>query len=759
MPDSPRAVPGARGSLLTWAVIAVLVALPFLFAQLGARPAPDGPAGRAALVTTAELQALGPRVVGDAALDQGLDLVQRKLTGIPGLQVERQRDVSGVQRFAGRDIAYTVDNVIARQQGADDDALLVNVHVDSAMEGPGAADDGVAAGALIEAARRLVGPQRQRTIIYLFNGGEEVGLAGSDAFLSHPWADDVRWFVNLEAVGSAGLPVMFHAGAGSGRMVDLVGDTPRPFGTVVGQQLFDAGLINSDTDSRVWRAQGWTGLDYAIIGDGYAYHTPADRVERIGPGVAQSFVDVVVTIAGRVADGAPVGRAEPNPAFVDVQSRWWLTFDSTTTKVWTSALLLVLLGLLRWARRSWSVPVRAVIGSAGAAGAGTVLALLGGALAGGALWLVGGSQSWFAHPWLVWLLLLPPALGGALLPQALLRRRALRRAPDRGAAHVDAARKALLANTTAVTVVSVATAWLGFGPGYLFWIGSLLSVSALAAALALPGRWWAVPLAVATVAQCLLVAEFARGLITLAVPMFGRLPTAFPLDPVLGAVVAVVAVLLALTLAPLVFRAGRVRAFAATLAVVTASGLVVGAFLSPYDAQRPKYVGLFHTRSDDGPTRIDVEGRDFQTPQRLGLVHDLAAATRLPEDDGALLAGPVDARPGSVDFTGGPAEPLVVRVEPNRAALVRITVTGAVRSIDGRSFDGDEAVLDLVGRPGGHTAVIDRTGPVKVVVDQVFPGGTADLDAALAALPDWVVGYGRTLVQRVHAEPGAAADG
>ena len=70
----------------------------------------------------------------------------------------------------------------------------------------------------------------------------------------------------------------------------------------VGQELFDAGLINSDTDSRVWRAKGWTGLDYAILGDGYAYHTPADRVERIGPGVAQSYVDTVVAIAGRVAD-------------------------------------------------------------------------------------------------------------------------------------------------------------------------------------------------------------------------------------------------------------------------------------------------------------------------------------------------------------------------------------------------------------------------------------------------------------------------
>ncbi|MFT7835802.1 M20/M25/M40 family metallo-hydrolase [Saccharothrix sp. BKS2] len=754
MLNSTRAAVRDRRHALTWAVIGLLVAAPFLLAHLNVKPAPDGDAGRRALATVSELQELGPRVVGNEALARGLDLVARELEAIPGLQVQRQ-NASGTSRFDDRDIAYTVDNVVARQQGAGDDALLVNVHVDSAFEGPGAADDGVAVGALIEAARELAGVDRQRSVVYLFNGGEEVGLAGSNAFLQHPWAKTVRWYLNLEAVGSSGLPIMFHAGEDDGGMIELVGDTPRPHGTVVGQELFDAGLINSDTDSRVWRAEGWSGLDYAVFGDGYAYHTPADRVERIGPGVAQAYVDLVTRFAGDVADGAEVAGEAPNPAYVDVQSRWWVTFDPVVTKVWTLALLLALVVLVWWAGRSWAVPARRVVASAAAALLGVLLAVPAGAVVGGALWLVGGSHAWYAKPWLVYVALLPPTVVGALLPQVLLRRRALRRAPDRD----DGAEVVLLGNAAVVTALGVATAWLDFGPGYLLWVGSAFLVVSLGPAVVLPERWRALPLVLTTAAQCLLVAEFARGLLELAVPQLGRLPTAIPMDPVLGVVVAVVGVLLAVAFAPFVFHAGHVRRFVAAATAITAVGLVIGAFSTPYDAEHPKYVAAFHTQTDGEPARIELEGRDFHTPQALGLVDEVAAGTGLAVVDGALVAEDVRAPSGTVEFTtAGPTQPLRVAVGPNPASLVRITVTGAVRSIDGRPFEGGEAVLDLVGRPGGHTAAIERTGPVRIEVDQVFPSTGPDVAKVLGALPDWVVGHGRTIVQRTFADPGCERD-
>ncbi|MET7394195.1 M28 family peptidase [Dactylosporangium sp. NPDC005572] len=759
LPDRPPAREGDRpartlrvGSFeTTWAAVLLLLVGSFLLTQWATRPAPDREAGRRALTTADRLQDLGVRVVGNAALARGLDLVAGELAGVPGLQIERQH-ASGTYRFHTRDVDYTVDNVIARQVGDTPEALLVNVHVDSAFEGPGAADDGVAVGALIEAARQLAGREHHRTIIYLFNGGEEVGLTGADAFTRHPWAKDVRWFLNLEAVGSAGLPILFQAGDNGGRLVDVAGDTPRPYGSILGQWLFGAGLINSDTDSRVWRGHGWSGLDYAVFEDGYAYHTPLDRVERIGPGTAQAFVDLTTGVAGDVADATGDGTTARTPHYVDVQSRWWLTFDPTVTKVWTLALLLALAALVWRAGRTWGTGTRRVVASAGAALIGIVTAVLAGVVVGVVAWAVGGSFAWYAHPWLVYVMFLPLTVLGALAPQLLLHRRWARREPDRQ----DAPLTALLGNTTAVVVLGAVTAWLEIGPGYLYWVGGVLLTVAVGVALLLPRRWRPVPVVLSASLLCLFIAEFGRGLLSLGIPMMGRLPVAIPMDPVVAVAVAFIAVPIAFVFAPFVLYAGRLRRYTVATAVLTVCGLVVAGFVSPYSAERPKLVSVIHQQTDGGPARIELEGRDFQTPQRLGLLDRVAKRTGLRIDDDGLAAPDVTVPAGAVDFTAGTATgPLVVKIGPGDASLIRITVTGAVSGVNGRPFEGGEAVVDVVGRVDGYTATIQRTGPVRVEVDQVFLTAGDIGGKVLSALPDWTVGHGRTIVQRTYTEPGS----
>ncbi|GAA3567634.1 hypothetical protein GCM10022222_59480 [Amycolatopsis ultiminotia] len=721
------APPRGRGRFaLTWALIAAVLAVAFGLSWWATRPPPEGDAGRRALATAQQLQDLGVRTSGTDALARGLDLVAGKLHAIPGLQVDRQH-ATGVYRFHDRDVAYGVDNVIARQQGESNDTLLVNVHIDSAFEGPGAADDGVAAGALVEAARQLSGEHPKQTVVYLFNGGEEVGLTGADAFTRHPWARDVRSFLNLEAVGSGGLPVMFNAGSGSGGLVDLVGGTARPFGSIVGQTLFGAGLINSDTDSRVWRGAGWPGLDYAIFENGYGYHTPIDRVDRIDPGTAQSYVDLAAGYARSAAAGSPQQTGTP-PYYFDVLSRFWVTASPLGALIGLLVLAAVL-GVLVWRTRD----VRRILVSAATGLAGLLLAVLAGVLAGVLQWLAGGSESWFAHPWLVYLVPLPLSALGFLLPQ--LRRRST----------VDPV-VVWYGGLTLVTFLGLLAAVFGLGAAYLLWTAAALGVVATLVALPLRGRWRYLPPVAAVLVQCVLVAEFAHSLFSLAVPVLGRLPAAFPLDPVLGVIAALIGALLALALAPLIVHARRVRWFAAATVVVTVAGLVFSALTSPYSSTRPKYVGAYQVQGD-GPPRIEFEGRDPRTPAELGLVGDVARATGLRTTGDTLAATAVDVPAGALTFTPGPAA-IGLRLAPTGANLVRVTVTGAVTALGGRPFAGGEAVLDLAGLPGGYTTTIQRTGPVHILVEQVFRRTGPDMAKVLTALPPWTVPEGRTISQQ-----------
>lgn len=746
-PASPPRAGGARRFAGTWAVLILLLAVSFSLAHWATRPAPDGEAGRGALATAQKLEDLGTHVAASPQLADALDLVSRDLKMIPGLEVERQ-SASGSYRFHDRGVDYGVENVIARQPGDTDDALLVNVHVDSAMEGPGSADDGINVGAALQAARQLAGQEHHRTVIYLFNGGEEVGLTGADAFTRHPWAAKVRWFLNLEAVGSGGLPILFQAGQDDGRLIELAGNTARPYGSVLGQWLFQAGLINSDTDSRVWRAQGWSGLDYALFEDGYRYHTPNDRVAGIGAGSAQAVTDLTVRFASDVTGSADLSTRKPAPYYFDVLSRWWVTLDPLPVKIGTLALLLALAALTWRACRSWDVRPGRVVATAAAALLGLPAAVLTGVVVGAAQSLA-GAHAWFAHPWLIHLVTLPLVVLGALAPQLLLERRRRRRAPD--GTRRPAARTSLLGNAWAVALLGALTAWLGVGPGYLLWISSALLALSIGGFLLLPGRWRAVPLLVSAFVSFVLIAQFARNLFELAVPMMGRLPTAIPMDAVIAVACALVAVPLAPVLAPFAVYAGRPpRRSGLALAAYAACGLLAVGLTPPYDSAHPKLVSLFQEQTDGKDARIVLEGRDSLTPQKLGIVDQIARDSGLRADaDGTLAAQKVSVPEGTVSFdTAGTTAPVRIAIGANRAELVRITVKGPGLSAGGRPFESDEAVIDVVGRYDGHTLTVERSGPVEIQVDQVFLKTGKDAEQALAALPDWTVGHARTVVQR-----------
>ena len=129
--------------------------------------------------------------------------------------------------------------------------MLLNAHFDTALDSTGAADDAAGVAAIVEAARILArAAPLQNTVIVNLNGAEEIGLLGAAGFLQHRWARDVRAYLYVEAL-PGGRASLFGAGPGNPWLAGVYARAaPSPSGTVVGQDLVQAGLLPTTATSR-----------------------------------------------------------------------------------------------------------------------------------------------------------------------------------------------------------------------------------------------------------------------------------------------------------------------------------------------------------------------------------------------------------------------------------------------------------------------------------------------------------------------------
>ena len=159
-------------------------------------------------------------------------------------------------------------------------AFMVNAHYDSALGSYSASDDAVSCGIMLEALRALSSEPNpllaEHALIFLFNGAEETLLQASHGFITqHPWAGTIRAFLNLEAAGAGGKEIVFQTGPDHPWLTRLYSEVvPHPHASVVAQEVFQSGVIPSDTDFRVFRDFGRIpGIDTAYFINGYVYHT------------------------------------------------------------------------------------------------------------------------------------------------------------------------------------------------------------------------------------------------------------------------------------------------------------------------------------------------------------------------------------------------------------------------------------------------------------------------------------------------------
>lgn len=241
-----------------------------------------------------DITALGFRhVSSDANEIHAKRLIIDKLEAIKSSASEKVEVEISVQEASGHfyldflggmtHIYHNISNVIARfsKRGTSPEhAFMINAHYDSALGSPAASDDAVSCSTMLETLRAISSEPHpllgDHALIFLFNGAEETILQASHAFVTqHPWAKQIRGFLNLEAAGAGGREIVFQTGPNHPWLAQMYAKVvPHPHASVVAQEIFQSGVIPSDTDFRIFRDYGhFPGIDTAYFVNGYIYHT------------------------------------------------------------------------------------------------------------------------------------------------------------------------------------------------------------------------------------------------------------------------------------------------------------------------------------------------------------------------------------------------------------------------------------------------------------------------------------------------------
>uniref|UniRef100_A0A0K8UDN5 Endoplasmic reticulum metallopeptidase 1 n=1 Tax=Bactrocera latifrons TaxID=174628 RepID=A0A0K8UDN5_BACLA len=154
-----------------------------------------------------KLTALGPRVVGSKANEEGaIKYFQNYVTTLKAEANPIYDIESDIQLASGSYCHWNMVNMyqgiqnfiikIAPKESNSTSYLLVNSHYDSVPHGKGAGDDGTMVAIMLETIRVLSKSDKplRNPVVFLFNGAEENPLQASHAFITqHKWAKYIKY--------------------------------------------------------------------------------------------------------------------------------------------------------------------------------------------------------------------------------------------------------------------------------------------------------------------------------------------------------------------------------------------------------------------------------------------------------------------------------------------------------------------------------------------------------------------------------------
>jgi hypothetical protein len=367
---------------------------------------------------------IGSRPVGTPANARAREYIIDQLR-LAGFEV-RVQELDARRPALGR--TAHVSNIIAVKPGSRTEAIGIVSHYDSVPAGPGAGDDALGVGVALEAARALGARANPVwTLMIVVTDGEESGLMGAAGLMSdRDVSRRLQAYVNLEAIGSAGTPMLFEAGPGNDWLLrQWARASPHPRGASLGTEIYRR--LPSDTDFSILKLHDIPGLNLAAVGDSYAYHTARDTPERLSPLTIRHMGEQVVTIVDALDRTDITQRTRDERTFFDVAGVSALSYGPGVGLA--IAALGILLGMVAWVKAGAHVIrthgfLRVLFTCVwiGIGAAAVVAAMI------GATWALRASREvfhpWYARPDRLFLLLIAVGLMtawsaarlGALLP-------------------------------------------------------------------------------------------------------------------------------------------------------------------------------------------------------------------------------------------------------------------------------------------------------------------------------------------------------
>jgi hypothetical protein len=291
-----------------------------------------------------------------------------------------------------------VANIIAVLPGARPEAIGLVSHYDSVPESPGAADDALGVAVSLEAARVLAArADRTWSIFVLITDGEESGLMGAAGLMTdREVTSRLQAYINVEAAGSGGTAILFEAGPGNGWLIaPWARRAPHPRGASFGIEIYRR--LPNDTDFTILARHGIPGLNFALVGDGYTYHTARDVPERLKPQTVRETGENVVAIATALDRVDVTARSQWGATYFDIGGVAALSYSMVAGSVLAAmSLLFGVMGMIKvtaaTVRREggWRWLLTAVWAALG-------LALAAGAMIG-ATWALRAAREVY-HPW------------------------------------------------------------------------------------------------------------------------------------------------------------------------------------------------------------------------------------------------------------------------------------------------------------------------------------------------------------------------
>ena len=494
----------------------------------GAGPACSrAPTGFDGLRARAHLEMLaatiGSRPVGTPANRRARDYLIEQLTA-SGFTV-RIQDAIAVNPLYG--VTAPVSNIIAVRDGARREAIALVSHYDSVPEASGAIDNGIGVATSLEAARVLAASPMTASLFVLITDGEEIGLMGARALVQDAEvAGRLRAFLNFDNTGASGPSLLYETAAASAVVHAWAAAAPAPAGASFATEIYKR--LPNDTDFTILKTTGAAGLNFAVVGDAYAYHTDRDVAARVPTSTLQrggdNTVGIVRDLDARMSI-ATAGVPAAGATYFDVAGARGVVYSARTATILTwLACLAGLAGWLRLTRDLWQAlgfggVVRTMAWSV-VAGAAVLGALLGAALT--MRLLRAETNYWYATPVWSYAWIAAAGVGAAAAVGRLSAIAPPHLSPWRGPAVVWwVALPIWLALTTALEVSAPVAS-------YVFALPLLVAAIAV---LVTGGRARSLRVASAFVVVVVLAIAASKILLLMkfVVPLFGWLPVAAPL--------------------------------------------------------------------------------------------------------------------------------------------------------------------------------------------------------------------------------------